>query len=161
MITHSHKQIKKHLSTFLHLHLHSPTPLERGSAPDDESKIVGTELAVILWSICVCVSGAGQDCAAVYTRLEALFAESETFEFGEFVALAGAAVTIISIVLGREEGKGNVLYSGIFQYHAPIRLMKIRGILWIIAINVHHIIFQRPGIATFVMYEARIVVSFV
>lgn len=65
MITHSHKQVKKHLTTFLHLHLHSPTPLECGSAPDDQRKIVGTELAVVLGSICVRVSRAGQDCAAV------------------------------------------------------------------------------------------------
>lgn len=104
MITHGHKQIKKHLPTFLHLHLHSPTPLECRSAPDNQSKIVRTELAVVLWSICVCVSGAGQDCAAVYSGLEALFAESEAFEFGEFVAFAGAAVTIFSQLNTKREG---------------------------------------------------------
>lgn len=97
MITHSHKQIKKHLTTFLHLHLHSPTPLECRSAPDYQRKVVGTELAVVLWSICICVSGTGQDCAAVYSRLEALFAEGETFEFGEFVAFCRAAIALISL----------------------------------------------------------------
>lgn len=131
MITHSHKQIKKHLPTFLHLHLHSPTPLECRSAPDDQSKVVGTELAVVLWSICVCVSGAGQDCATVYTGLEALFAESEAFEFGEFVAFACTAIhqVLVSSILGEKDGRWNVLHGGIFQYHASIRLMKIRSIL--------------------------------
>lgn len=108
MITHSHKQIKKHLPTFLHLHLHSPTPLECRSAPDDQSKIVGTELAVVFWSICVCVSRAGQDCAAVYTGLEALFAESEAFEFGEFVAFACTAIhqrSVSSILGERMDGE--------------------------------------------------------
>jgi hypothetical protein len=36
MITHSNKQIEKQLATPLHLHLHSPTPLKRTSAPNDQ-----------------------------------------------------------------------------------------------------------------------------
>lgn len=115
MITHRHKQIKKHLPTFLHFHLHSPTPLECRSASNDESKIVGTELTVVLWSICVCVSGAGQDCAAVYSGLEALFAESEAFEFGEFVAFASAAIhqLLVSSILDHERGRKGTYYMAV------------------------------------------------
>lgn len=76
----------------LHLHLHRATPFKGGAAADDQSEIVRSQLRVILGSIIVRVTSAREDGAALDARLQALFPQSQPFEFLEAVSLRCATV---------------------------------------------------------------------
>lgn len=90
MITKSNKKIKKQLSSFLHLQLHSPTPLECAPRPNDKRKVMRPQLGLRVWSISVSVSRTGQDRAARDAGMQALFAQGQTLQRGEVVLLSGA-----------------------------------------------------------------------
>lgn len=79
MITHRHKKIKKQLSPLLHLHLHRPTTLKSRPTPDNKREVMGPQLGLAVGGVGVGVACAGEDRAALDTRLEALFSEREAF----------------------------------------------------------------------------------
>lgn len=85
MITHRHKQIKKHLPTPLHLHLHRPAVLERPPRPNNQRQVMRPQLRLRIWRVGVGVPRAGQDRAALDTGVEALFAEGKALQCGEVV----------------------------------------------------------------------------
>lgn len=91
MITHRHKKIKKHLPPTLHLHLHSPTVLKRPPTPDNQRKIMRTQLRLGVWRVRIGISRTGEDRAALDARVEALFTEGEAFQRLDTVFFGGAA----------------------------------------------------------------------
>lgn len=61
MVTHGNKQIKEHLPSLLHVRLHRSALFERPSAPNDESKVVSTQLGVAVGCVGVSPTGGGED----------------------------------------------------------------------------------------------------
>lgn len=92
MITQSNKKIKKQQPPTLHLHLHSPTPHERRPRPNNQRQIMRSQPRLCIWCVGVCKARTGQDRAAGYVCVQALFSEGEALEDWEVVLLGGAAV---------------------------------------------------------------------
>ena len=91
MVTHSNKQIKEQLPTSLHLHLHSPTPLKRTPASNDQRQVMRPQLRVRIRCIGVCISRARQDRVALDTCMQPLFTECKALEGWKIIFLSGAA----------------------------------------------------------------------
>lgn len=79
MITHRNKKIKKQLPALFHLHLHRPTALKSRPTPDNQRQVMGAQLGLVVGGVGVGVACAGEDRAALDTRVEALFSEREAF----------------------------------------------------------------------------------
>lgn len=101
MINHRHEQIEEQRRlASLHLHLHRAAALERGAAADNESEIVGTQLAVGCGRVGVGEAGRGEDGATLHAGLETLLFEGEALEVGEGVVVSGA-LRIVSVMSRR------------------------------------------------------------
>lgn len=62
MVAKCDEEVKEQLTPPLsHLHLHGATSLECVSAPDDQGKVVCSQLAVSVWCVGVGVSRRGDD----------------------------------------------------------------------------------------------------
>ena len=61
MITHGDEEVEEQLAAVLHLDLHCTAALECRAAADDKSKIVSTQLGVIVRSMSVCPTSRRKD----------------------------------------------------------------------------------------------------
>lgn len=88
MVDHSDEEIKKQLSTKLHLNLHCAASFEGVPCSDDESEVMSSKFGVIVGGIVVRKASRCQDGGTLDTRLEALFFESELFQFLQAVLIS-------------------------------------------------------------------------
>ena len=92
MIRHCHEKIEKQPSPTLHLHLHCPTALKGVPTPDNQRKVVGTQLRLGVWRVLIGISRTGEDGTARDAGLEALFPEGELLQGFDTIFFGGAAV---------------------------------------------------------------------
>lgn len=62
MVTHSNEEVEEELPTLFNLLCHCRAALEGVAAADDESKIMRSELGVILRGMSVCPASRSQQC---------------------------------------------------------------------------------------------------
>ena len=78
------------LAANLHFHLHRPASFEGGSAPDNESEIVRSQLRVAVGGIGICVFGTGENRRALDAGPKSLLSQCQTLQLFEPVAFGRA-----------------------------------------------------------------------
>jgi hypothetical protein len=91
VVDHGNEKVKEEFTAIFHFALHGAAALERLAGADDESKVVRTELRVVVGRVCVGVTGRGQDGGALDARLQSLLPESQLLQLVQTVLL-GLAV---------------------------------------------------------------------
>jgi hypothetical protein len=161
MITHRNEEVKKEFSSLLHFHLHRATPLEGGPGADDQGQVMRSKLGISVRCMGICISSAGEDGAALDTGLQALLPQGQALQLWQAVFLCSAAGGLISLrVNSGFVQERNLLDGCLFQDHRAGLLVQ-NGSLHHLAINIHAVIFQLPGITSLVVQESWVIVALV
>ena len=91
MVDHGDKEVEEEFAAVFHFALHGAAALEGLAGADDEGKVVGAELRVVVGRVCVGVTGGGEDGGALDARLQSLLPERQLLELVQTVLL-GLAV---------------------------------------------------------------------